>query len=61
MPRRSRACIFSAALQEIVKAVADAAELWRELLRHRTDDRCYAEFFVDKHLGCDDHRPRHRL
>lgn len=33
--------------------MADAAELWRELLRYCADDRCfYAEFFVDKHLGC---------
>ncbi|CAL9288980.1 hypothetical protein SUDANB51_06668 [Streptomyces sp. enrichment culture] len=29
------------ALQEVVKAVADAAELLRELLRYCTDDRCF--------------------
>ncbi|MFI8166154.1 cysteine dioxygenase [Streptomyces sp. NPDC085931] len=38
-------------LQELAAAVAGSEELWTGLLEHRTDDRGYAEIFLDRHVG----------
>jgi hypothetical protein len=38
-------------LQKVARAVAEEEGLWADLLQHRTDDRGYAEVFLDEHLG----------
>ncbi|GAA2285983.1 hypothetical protein GCM10010145_39770 [Streptomyces ruber] len=38
-------------LQSVARAVAEAEELWTDLLPHRTGERGYAEVFLDEHLG----------
>ncbi|MFF7277916.1 hypothetical protein [Streptomyces griseorubiginosus] len=38
-------------LRKVARAVAEDESLWSDLLQHSTDDRGYAEIFLDEHLG----------